>query len=347
MVDRPPEGVRALRDRAAEEVGRARPDRAPAGHRDARVAPVLRPRDRLGPLGLEVRAGRPVEERALQLAPAARRSRSRETRASAAAGSLGIVSHDRVDVEGRPTRVVAADPLGAGAAEVERLAVEVRVRARRRMDDRMGAVDELELGVAPGRALAALVLAVADGGRRLRERLGGGGRVEVELDHLPVALVRVVPVVEDVVEPVLERELAGVAGVGRDVRVGGRRRSLRDQPSPLLVAAPGSSALPGEVEVVLVPRGGEVGRRGPDLHEVVAAPGAAQRDGRLVEEGVDVDRHVRLARAALLGLRHEPHDRGEALGERLLVGQRGARELRHDERGSGHQRESQSPHCHA
>ena len=76
------------------------------------------------------------------------------------------------------------------------------------MHDRMRAADELELVVAPVRPLGALVLAVADDRRPPLERLLGVGRVEDELDHLPVALVRVVPVVEDVVEPVLERELA-------------------------------------------------------------------------------------------------------------------------------------------
>ena len=97
--------------------------------------------------------------------------------------------------------------------------------------------------------------------------------------------------------------------------------------------------------MVLVPRGGEIARRGRDLHEVVAAPGAAERDGRLVEQGVDVDRHVRLAGAALLGLRDEPHDGREALRERLLVRKGGARELRQDERGRSRQRESESPHA--
>ena len=288
--------------------------------------------------------GRPVEERALQLAPAAAEPDPRkrgQRRGRVARDRL----HDRMDVEGRPARVVAADALRGGAAEIESLAVEVRVRPGRRMHDRVGAVDELELRVVPRRPFGALVLAVADRRGRLRERLGRGGGVEVELDHLPVALVRVVPVVEDVVEPVLERELPGVGGIGHDVRVGRRRRALRDQPPPLLVPAARVERAAREVEVVLVPRGREIVRRGPDLHEVVAGPGPAERDRRLAEERVDVDRHVRLAGAALLGLRHEPDDRCEALRERLLVRQGGARELGHDERGRGRQRESEPPHC--
>jgi hypothetical protein len=50
---------------------------------------------------------------------------------------------------------------------VKRLVEEVRVRARRRMDDRMSTADELELVVVPGRPLCAFVLAVPDlDGRR-------------------------------------------------------------------------------------------------------------------------------------------------------------------------------------
>jgi hypothetical protein len=89
---------------------------------------------------------------------------------------------------------------------------------------------QLQLGVIPGRPLGSLVLAVADLGRRLVQRLGGVGGLEVELDHLPVALVQVVPVVEDVEHPVLERELSRVARVGGDVRVDGRRLALVEAP---------------------------------------------------------------------------------------------------------------------
>ena len=63
----------------------------------------------------------------------------------------------------RAARVVAADALLAGAADVERGVEEVRVRAGGRVDDRPAPVDELELLVAPVRRLGALVLAVADG----------------------------------------------------------------------------------------------------------------------------------------------------------------------------------------
>ena len=66
-----------------------------------------------------------------------------------------------------------------------------------------------ELGVVPVRLLAALVLAVADPHGVRASAWRGVVGVEVELDHLPVALVQVVPVVVDVEDPVLQRELAG------------------------------------------------------------------------------------------------------------------------------------------
>ena len=201
---------RAVADRAAEEVGRRRPEHAPGRDGEALVAPALRPRDRLRPLRLQVRAGRAVEERRLELAPAALEVDPREL-----GTSLSRIARDRRDrrakVVVRAGRVVAADALLGGAAEEQAFVVEVRVRAGRRVHDRMGAVDEVELVVAPARLLRSLVLAVADLGRSLRERIARGCRVEVELDHLPVAFVQVVPVVVDVEEPVLQGELPRVA----------------------------------------------------------------------------------------------------------------------------------------
>ena len=152
----------------------------------------------------------------------------------------------------RADRVVAADAGVGRAAEVERGGELVRVRAGGGIDDGMRPVDDLELLVAPGGALGALVRAVADLGRLLRQRLGRIGGVEDELGHLPVALVGVVEVVEGVEEPVLERELAGVAGVGGDVGVDRRLRALRQATRPELVVAAGVERVAREVEVVLV-----------------------------------------------------------------------------------------------
>jgi hypothetical protein len=139
------------------------------------------------------------------------------------------------------------------------------------------------------------VRAVADQDRLLRESFARIVGVEDELDHLPVALVRVVEVVERVEEPVLERELSGVACFRRDVRVDGRLAPVGKATCPALVVAAGVERVAREVEVVLEPVP-EVLRPRPDLHQVVRAPWAAKRDGRLVvEQQVDVQWVVRLA----------------------------------------------------
>ena len=156
----------------------------------------------------------------------------------------------------------------------------------------MRAVDQLELVVAPGGPLRALVLTVANLDRRLPHRLGRRRGVENELDHLPVTLVQVVPVVEDVEEPVLERELPRAPGLGRDVRVDGRGLTPDELALPAEVVAARLERAPGEVEVVLEEALREVIRGRTDLDQVALVPRAAQRDGRLAEEQVDVDRKV-------------------------------------------------------
>jgi hypothetical protein len=71
----------------------------------------------------------------------------------------------------------------------------------------------------------------------------------------------------------------------------------------------------------------------PDLHEVGRIPGPAQRHGRLVvEEQVDVQRVVRLARAAFLLLLDQADDGCIALGERLLVPEVSGRSRCRDDR---------------
>ncbi|HEY6604987.1 MAG TPA: hypothetical protein VIZ44_01460 [Gaiellaceae bacterium] len=92
----------------------------------------------------------------------------------------------------------------------------------------MRAVDDLELRVAPICALGSLVLAEADHRRLFPQRFRRAVRVEVELDHLPVAFVLVVEVVEEVEEPVLECELSGVRRVRDDARIRMRPVSLVD-----------------------------------------------------------------------------------------------------------------------
>jgi len=84
--------------------------------------------------------------------------------------------------------------------------------------------------------------------------------------------------------------------------VDGGRLALAEAPRPELVVAARVEGVPGEVEVVLVETVGEVLGTRPDLDEVAASPGPAQRDRRLVEEQVDVQRLVRLTGPAFLEL---------------------------------------------
>ena len=307
----------AALDARAEEIGRARAQQAARRDRVAAVAPAVRPLERSRPLRLEVRPGRPVEERLLQLAPPALVGDPRVP------GGRGPRiardgADDREDLYVGPARVVTADARVGGAADVQGRRELVRVRACSRVDDGVGAVDDLELLVAPGRALRPLVRAVARLGRvGGAQRLRGVRGVEDQLDHLPVALVRVVEVVEGVEEPVLERELAGSGRVGRDVGVDRRRRALLQPARPLLVVAARVERAPREVEVVLVEAREVLGRR-PDLHEVGGVPRAAERDRRVAEQAVDVHRPVRLARPAFLRLLDEPYDRRVLRREVLL-----------------------------
>src|SRR5215218_4679038 len=196
----------------------------------------------------------------------------------------------------------------------------------------MCAANELELVVAPVSSLCALMRAVANRDRLGGERRAGVRGVEVELDHLPVALVKVVEVVENLEEPVLQRELPGMTRVGRDMGVHGWLVTLPQAALPALVVAPWVQGVAGEVEVVLVEAGDVLRSRG-DPHEVGPVPRPAQGNRGLAEEEVDADRPVGLSRAARLGLLDDPHDGRVALGERLLAGVGGARDGDEDEHG--------------
>ena len=191
----------------------------------------------------------------------------------ASAGSLGIVSIAGRRLVVRAVRVVAADALLGRAPEEEPVAVEVGVRAGRRVDDRMGAVDEVELVVAPARLLRAFVLAVADAGRLLLERVARVRGVELELDHLPVAFVQVVPVVVDVEEPVLQRKPPRVGGLGCNVGVHRRLVPLGDEARPPFVAAARGERVARKVEVIVVEPTGEIPAIGPILTRSAAFHG--------------------------------------------------------------------------
>ena len=307
LVHQPPQDVRASRDRPAEEVGRPRPEHPARRNRVTAAAPPFRPRDRLGPLLLQVRAGRPVEECSLQLAPAALKPDPRKRcmrRTRVARDGL----HDRSKIVGGAPRIVTSDPLRCRAPQVEPLTEEVRVRARGDVDYRVGPVDQLELVLPPARPFGALVLAVSNLDRLLVQCLRRSRRVEVELDHLPVAFVRVVPVVEDVEEPVLQCELSRPPLFGRHVRVDGGLRARGDRALPLLVRAAGVERVAGKVEVIAVEALAHLSGGGADRDQIGAVPGTAQRDRVGPEEDVDVDRTVGLAGAALLRLGDQADD---------------------------------------
>ena len=182
----------------------------------------------------------------------------------------------------------------------------------------MGSADDLELVRPPVGALAALVLAEAHLPRPAGERLGCRADREVELDHLPVALVLVVPVVVDVEEPVLERELVRVPRLGDDPRVRSRLRPRNQVPLPVLVVATGVERVAREVEVVAEEPGRDVLRGRADLQHGGLVPRAVQCDLGVPEDEVGVDRLERLAVLARLWLGDEADDRRVPLGQLLL-----------------------------
>jgi hypothetical protein len=228
------------------------------------------------------------------------------------------------------------------------------VRAGSRIDDGVGAADELELVVAPVGLLGAFVRAVADRHGPRGERGAGVAGVEVELDHLPVALVQVVEIVENPEEPVLQREHPRLPRIRSYMRVHGRRVALAQPAVPAFVVAAWVKSVAREVEVVAVEAGDVFGRRG-DLDEIGPVPRPAQGDGRLLEEEVDVERPVGLSVAALLLLLDDPNDGCVAFGEGLLVGvvgasdggqdEHGAHPERGDCRGADGKREGGGSHC--
>ena len=148
--------VRPAGHGAAEEVGGGGAEQAAGRDGVAGVAALLfQVADRLGPAVLGVRAGRSVVERLLALPPSPLEAEPGEL----GQGGRRIAGDDGdggTHVVGRAAGVVAAEPLLAGRAEVERVVVVVGVRSGGRMHDGMSAVDDLELRVVPLGDLEAL-----------------------------------------------------------------------------------------------------------------------------------------------------------------------------------------------
>ena len=311
------ERVRARCDGSAEEVGDVGAEVVDSRDLDARVTlRLLLPRDRREPLILRRRAGGAVVEAGLLLPPAAGEAEPRES-VGRRSTLVGTTIDGRSGVDARRARVVAAESFLRAAAHPDRGRVVVRVRSAAGVGDRMRPVP-LELVVVPGRALTALVLRERDFVRMRLERGRRVGGVEHELDHLPVALVLVVPVVEDVEEPVLEGELVRPTAFGRNVRVHRRAygpRSSAVRPSRRCSQARvdsresrGSSPRPSPY------RSAAVGRL---LRDVVRA---AQHHIGVAEDGVHRDRPVGLPVAAFVGLLLEGENGRVPVGQLLLGG---------------------------
>ena len=210
----------------------------------------------------------------------------------------------------RRRRVVAAEARRAALAEPRDRRSRRRASPGRRR--RPGAPSIRRtlpvVSVAPARrrrregVLRPLVLGVGVQAGPVLQRLGHRRRVEDELDHLPVALVAVVPVVVDVVQPVLGDEAR------RRRRRPARTRPGR-RPSTGTTArsrSRGRGRRPAGRAPVRPAAGEVVGRRrrGDDL-----AVAVAQHDVVATEHVVDGDRVVRLtvaARARLLAQRERP-----------------------------------------
>ena len=241
--------LRTRLDGAAEEVGRARAERALERHGGAARSPrVVRPAHRLRPLRLDVRPVRARIGAALLLSPVAVVRQPGERRRGRG-GPVGEEDGVRLHAcaRGRACRRSRSPPARCGRA---RLSTRSSSRASRGPGRRSGACRASgELGVVPLRPLRAVVLGEPDLGRPPLERLRRRGGVEHQLDHLPVRLVLVVPVVERVVEPVLECELPGLAPLGDDVRIGRRLLTGADLSRPLLVAAARIQGRAGEIEI--------------------------------------------------------------------------------------------------
>ncbi len=211
----PSQDLGAGGDRAAEEIGRPRPEHAADGNRVAAAAPVLRPLDRLRPLALEVRARSGRCRTPAGARPTGPGTRSTESSCARPA--------DRSESSPRRSARRGSGPSCRRSRPPPR--PSCRGRAPRRRSWRASRPRRARPGACRRRARAcslpsSRVPRLRAGCSRPRPGCRSSACAAVaaskfELDHLPVAFVRVVPVVEDVEEPVLQRELPGPRGVGR------------------------------------------------------------------------------------------------------------------------------------
>ena len=118
------------------------------------------------------------------------------------------------------------------------------------------------------------------------------------------------------------------------MRIDGWLGSRCEAPRPIQVAAPWMERIPRKIEVVLVEPARQITRAWPDLYEISTSPGPTQRDGRLPEEKIDVNRCIGLPRCAVAKLIDQPYDRSKALRKGNLVVEGSGRRPRSAERDS-------------
>ncbi len=140
-------------------------------------------------------------------------------------------------------------------------------------------------------------------------------RREQQLDHLPVALMLVVPVVEDPEEPVLEGQHAGMVGVGRHPSMDGGRLGGHAA-KPLFVVASRIERAAGEVQIVAISKSLQIlGLRGSVHHRPV---GPTQENITAFKHRGGGNRTVRLSGTALFFLDPDDDHRNESIREGLL-----------------------------
>ncbi len=164
------------------------------------------------------------------------------------------------------------------------------------IDERMGVALEADLVVSPFAELTVAVLGVPDAiGAGLQGFLDAGNVVPENLDHLPVGLVGVVPVVEVPVEPVLEGQTLPLL-IEDDARVCcGLQSELRDARSFIgFVGASRATRITREIEVGVRSVCRQFDGIGAPVEHLVRR-GVADQDPVVVQHDVDGEREVRLA----------------------------------------------------
>ena len=168
------------------------------------------------------------------------------------------------------------------------------------LGDNGAVLDQLRVTL-PAPALAPAMLREIDLVRFTAQCRLGRGRVEVELDHLPVAFMLIAEVVEGVEQPILDCELARTLRIAGHVRVDRRPAIAEPGLELLLIAAPRPQGLSGEIDVIARRRLVQVLCRRSPLDDPTG--GVPKRYLPVVQQDVDDRRPIRLTRPAWPRLR--------------------------------------------